>query len=163
MSKAGRLLCSSFPVCIFDPPFTTRRRLPQICLTCLEQEGFEMGIRSSHMCVQHPVQSLTQSQCLDPPPSNNQSAASLWGSFLPLGSEIKRGFAHTLTLGFGSLWPITTVHSYTHSYMEMHHSSRERKMELSTVYLPLDMTENIGCSSHVPGTFVTLCYRRGCD
>lgn len=58
-----------------------------------------MGIRSSHMCVQHPVQSLTQSQCLDPPPSNNQSAAPLWGSFHPLGSGITRGFAHTLTLG----------------------------------------------------------------
>lgn len=39
----------------------------------------------------------------------------------------------------------------------------ERKMELSIVYLLLDMTENIGCSPHVPGTFITLCYRRGCD
>lgn len=117
VSTAGRLLCSLFPVCIFDSPFTTGRRLPQICLTCLEQEGFEMGIRSSHRCVRHPVQSFTQSPCLDPPPSNNQSAASLWGSFHPLGSEIKQGFAHTLTLGFGSLWLITTAHSHTCYYM----------------------------------------------
>lgn len=129
------------------------------------------------MCLQHPVQSSTYSGCLEPPPpSNDQSATLLWGSFHSVGSAIVRGFAQTQTLGFGPLWLGTDVctpaHSYTPWYMKCYIEcliagcnivTGERKTGLSIAYSLADMTENIDCSSHLPGTFITLWYRRGDD
>lgn len=170
VSKAGRLLCSLFPVYIFDPPFTTGRRLSQIWLTYSEHEGFEMGIRSSHMCTMSST--VTDTEPVPWSSTIKQPKCSIpVGLFPPFGIRNQAGFAHTLALGFGSLWLGTIAHIHillygmVHgmTYCRMQHSSGERKMKLSIVYLLLDMTENIGCSSHVPGTFIPLCYRRGCD
>lgn len=148
VSKAGRLVCSSFSVCIFDPPSKMGRRLPLIWLAYLEHGFFEMGIRLSYMCVQHPVRSITHSRSLEPPPSNEQSATLLWGSFHSVGPANTRDFGQAQTLGFVPPRLGTDV---------------ERKTELSIPYVLVNMTENIDYSSHLPGTFITLWYRRGDD
>jgi len=85
-----------------------------------------------------------------------------------VGSAITRGFAQAQTLGFSPTWLGTDVHTLAHSYTSCYMkccmewltagcniARGERKTEVSIAYSLVDTTENIDCSSPLPGTFIT--------
>lgn len=85
-----------------------------------------------------------------------------------MGSAATRGFAQAQTLGFGPPWLGTDRRTLTYSHIPSYMKQMEwfvagcntvmveRKTELSMAYLPVDMAENIDCSSHLPCTFISL-------
>lgn len=167
--QVNRLVCSLPSLCIFNPPLKMWRRLPLTWLAYSEHEVFETGIRFSCKCLEHLVQ--PHRVVLEPPPSHEQSATLPWGSLSTLGSAITRGFAQSQTLGFGALqWgthvsTCTLVHTLLYETLIAGCNTvmGERKTEFSAAYLPVDMTGNIDCCSHLPCTFITLRYRKGDD
>lgn len=113
--------------------------------------------------------------CLKPPQSYERRPTLLWGSFHSVGSATTRGFAQAQTFRFGPPWlgidMRTLAHSHIPSYMKQmewfvagcNTVMVERMTELSMAFLPVDMAENIDCSSHLTCTFISLWYRRGDD